>query len=226
MDSNFRWIRPNISLFHVDKTSQSLITILNSGDLAADFYNYAEDYFCAANCIMQHLIEEASEKGDIAKLDLWYFSMLYIYRQSLELILKANIFKVETSGQQRKIILDNIQHDLKKALDELLYLKKIIELESIDVNWISNFLYDISQIDGKSDMFRYPFDKDEKILFESQTHISLVATYNNMNKAYSILSDLYKTGSFTEQKFDSYVPKLIIEGGDYYQQSVVGYEFA
>lgn len=226
MDSNFRWIRPNISLFHVDKTSQSLITILNSGDLAADFYKYAEDYFCAANCVMQHLIEEASEKGDIAKLDLWYFSMLYIYRQSLELILKANIFKVETSDQQRTIILANIQHDLKKALDELLCLKKIIELESIDVNWISNFLYDISQIDGKSDMFRYPFDKDEKILFESQTHISLVATYNNMNKAYSILSDLYKTGSFTEQKFDSYVPKLIIEGGDYYQQSVVGYEFA
>lgn len=47
-----------------------------------------------------------------------------------------------------------------------------------------------------------------------------------MNKAFNILSKLYKTGNFTEQEYEAYSPQLIIEGGHYYQQSVVGYKYA
>ena len=94
MDYDFKWIRPNMSLYHIDKNSPFSITLLNSGNLADDFNKYAEDFFKAAESVIHYLGEDAAENGDIAKLDLWYFAMVYLYRQSMELLLKANIFKI------------------------------------------------------------------------------------------------------------------------------------
>jgi hypothetical protein len=63
--------------------------------------------------------EDAAENGDIAKLDLWYFAMVYLYRQSIELLLKANIFKVVTLKDDRKLIIGDIRHDLKQGYIEV-----------------------------------------------------------------------------------------------------------
>ena len=72
-----------------DKGCSFPIALLNSGNLANDFYKYAEDFFNAAESVIHYLCEEAAEREDIAKLDLWYFAMVYMYRQSIELLLKA-----------------------------------------------------------------------------------------------------------------------------------------
>ena len=69
--------------------------------LAIDFYKYAKDFFGAAECVVRYLGEEAAVKYDIAKLDIWYFAMIYLYRQSLELLLKANIFQVVVLDGER-----------------------------------------------------------------------------------------------------------------------------
>lgn len=226
MDSDFKWIRPDMSLHYVDKNCQFPITILNSGDLAIDFNKYAKNFFDAAESVIHYLGEEAADNHDIAKLDLWYFSMIYLYRQSLELLLKANIFKVVTLNDDRKTIVGKIRHDLKQGYDKLLELKNLEYTDNDNANWLWHFLSDISHVDKASDMFRYPFGNNLNVLFDKQTHISLVATHDNMNKAYNILSEMYKTGLFTEQEYNAYSPKLIIEGGHYYQQSVVGYKYA
>ncbi len=226
MDYDFKWIRPNISLYHIDKGCSFPIALLNSGNLANDFYKYAEDFFNAAESVIHYLCEEAAEREDIAKLDLWYFAMVYMYRQSIELLLKANIFKIVISENDRKKIIGNVRHDLKQGYDKLLELKDLEEADNANANWLRKYLADISRIDKESDMFRYPFSNNLNVLFDKQTHISLVATHDNMNKAYNILSELYKTGHFTEQAYEAYLPQLIIEGGHYYQQSVVGYKYA
>lgn len=109
---------------------------------------------------------------------------------------------------------------------------KIIEIKGLKIEnnknatWLFEFLSDISQIDKESDMFRYPFGNNCKVLFEKQTHISLIATHVNMNKAYNIIKEIYETGDVSEKEYDAYPPQLIIEGGDYYQQSVVGYKYS
>jgi len=87
------WIRPNMSFYNVDMPGKHVISISNSGNLADDFKKYATNFFNAAECVIHYLGEEAAEKQDISKLDIWYFSMIYLYRQSSELLLKANIFK-------------------------------------------------------------------------------------------------------------------------------------
>lgn len=215
-----------MSLYHIDKNCPFPITLLNNGDLADDFNKYAQNFFNAAESVIHYLDEEAAENGDIAKLDLWYFAMVYLYRQSIELLLKANIFKIVISEHDRKQMIGDVRHDLKQGYDKLLELKGLEETDNANANWLWKYLTDISRIDKESDMFRYPFSNNLNILFDKQTHISLAATHDNMNKAYDILSEMYKTGHFTEQEYEAYSPQLIIEGGHYYQQSVVGYKYA
>lgn len=62
-----------------------------------------------------------------------------------------------------------------------------------------------------------------KTLFKKQTYISLVATHNNMNKAHKIIKELFDTGNLSEQTYESSLPQLIIEGREYYLQSVVAF---
>ena len=221
-----KWIRENMNLYHTEKNSQNIIAVSNSGDLDKDFYKYANDFFDAAECVMHYLGEDAAEKQDIAKLDLWYFAMIYLYRQSLELLLKANIFQVVLNENDRKNIIGHIRHDLKQALEKIIELRHLDLDDNENAEWLITYLTDISRVDRESDMFRYPFGNNLKVLFEKQTHISLVATHDNMNKAYEILKGLYNRGTFSDDIYEADLPQLIIEGGYYYQQSVVGYKYS
>lgn len=223
---DLKWIRSDIDLFYIDKDSKNIITISNSGQLDRDFYLYAKNFFYAAEYVIHYLLEDAAERQDIAKLDLWYFAMIYLYRQSLELLLKAIIFQYTTDNMVRKSIVGIIRHDLKQALDKIFELKPSIVSDNHNIQWLIKYLSDISRIDRESDMFRYPFGYNLKILFENQTHISLVATHDNMNKAYNIIKAIYNSGDYSNQIYEAYSPQLIIEGGSYYQQSVVGYSYA
>ena len=225
---DIKWIRKDMDLNKI-VDNNTVINIQNSGILETDFFIYSKNFFEAANLIVKHLLLEASKNHDIAKLDLWYFALIYLYRQSLELLLKANIFQIEQNSINRKDIIGRVRHDLKQGFEE------IVKLTNTDINinanliWLNAFLSDISTIDRESDMFRYPFGSNLRVLFDKQTHISLEATYYNFNRAFDILKILYNTHKFSAEEYKKelqYDPKLIIEGGDYYYQSVVGYKYA
>lgn len=143
------------------------------------------------------------------------------------MLLKACIFQYIIDESKRKQIIGDIRHDLKQAFD------KIIMINNLKMNdqvmWLSEFLSDLSRIDKESDVFRYPFNNSAQVFFEKQTHISLIALHDNMNRAFYILKDLYTTSRILEKEYDDFrhlEPKVIIEGGEYYQQSVIGYSYS
>lgn len=220
-----KWVRPDMDLYHIEKNSNYIITVANSGNLETDFYIYSHNFYEAADNVIHYLGKEAAENQDIAKLDLWYFAMIYLYRQSLELLLKASIFQTITDNADRKDVVGSIGHDLKQAYDKLIEVKRLTISDNENGKWLMDYLSDISRIDKESDMFRYPFGNNLRVLFGRQTNISLVATHNNMNKAFSIIKEIYDTGDILEREIEAYKPYLIIEGGHYYQQSVVGYKY-
>lgn len=211
-------------LYHADKNSKCVAAIENSGKLDMDFYKYASNFYEAAECVIRYLEEEASQNHDIAKLDLWYFAMIYLYRQSLELILKANIFQIVTDVNDRQKVVQEIFHNLKKGFEKLIEIRNLKTFNGVE--WLMNYLDDISKIDEGSDAFRYPFNQKHKAVFERQTHISLIETHKNMTKAYKLLESLFMTGTFIKEDGKPSLPKLIIEGGCYYQQSVVCYKYS
>lgn len=213
-----------MDLYHIGNNNEYIITVTNSGDLSYDFYKYACNFYEAAEKVMLYLVEESVNEKSISRLDLWYFAMVYLYRQSLELLLKASVFQTVTNTTDRKNFIGNVRHDLKQSLEELIEARGLTIDGNQNAEWLKEFLSDITHLDKDSDMFRYPFGNDFRELFESQTHISLLATHDNMNRAYEIIKEIYESGTFLERDFKDYPPKLIIEGGDYYQQSVVGYK--
>ena len=220
--TDYKWVRPDVDLYHL---GTNLVSISNSENLSTSFYSYAVNFHDAASCTIEYLLGEACQKQDIAKLDLWYFAIIYLYRQSLELLLKANIFQVVTSNADRKNILGTIRHDLKQAYEMLIDLKALAVQDNENATWLMEFLSDISSIDRESDMFRYPFGNNLEPLFKKQTHISLVATQSNMSRAFDSLKSIYFINQFPEKTYSNYPAKLIVEGGSYYQQSVVGYKY-
>lgn len=200
------------------------VTIFNSGVLETDFFVYAQNFYHAAKYVINHLATTVADRHDIAKLDLWYYAMVYLYRHSLELLLKACIFQTITSNTERKAVIGKIRHDLKQAFEKLIEVKGLKIDNNKNADWLMKYLIDISQFDRESDRFRYPFGNNFSASFEQQTHISLEATYENMNKAYAIIKKIYDTGTFGEDEYKAFDSQLIIESGSYYQMSVVGYE--
>ena len=116
-------MRPNLDLYHIDASSKCIITFSNSGQLDKDFYKYACDFYEAAEYIIHYLGEDAAQKHDIAKLDLWYFPMVYLYRHSLELLLKAIIFQTITDKNDRMNIVEEIRHNLLQAFQKIIEIK-------------------------------------------------------------------------------------------------------
>lgn len=223
MENN--WIHSNIDLLYINSDREDIVCIKNSGSLEMDFFVYANNFFRAGEEVINYLLSDASENCDIKKLDLWYYSMIFLYRHSIELLLKAIIFQEVKDLNKIKASIGEIRHDLYKAFKKIIELKKLdLDLDNIEnLNWLKKFLKNISNIDKESDMFRYPFDMNKNVLFSNQTHISLLATKKNFCSAFKNICSIYYTGKILNENINT-VPKMIAEGGSYYQQSVVGYK--
>ena len=105
-----------------------------------------------------------------------------------------------------------------------------------------DYFHNIAVFDKESDSFRYPYHikmqknilnfKEYTVLrvFEKQTHIDLIGEAKKMSAAYEILAKLYDSiinvkPCFISSKFRQCNSTFLNEGGGYYEQSVVGYEY-
>lgn len=211
---------------------QNKIEIHNKGVLHSDFYEYSEKFIKSANIITDNIIK----KSDIYKLDFYFFSVAFLYRHGIELILKSIGFKyLKDKSEKIKFIIDT-KHNLKCILD---YICKYIQnLSNFDLDaylWLQEFFQDINKIDKESDLFRYPykisyyniFDDPYFIspFFNKQTHLNFIEFVNKMEAAYELLSSLYFESNDNSYSYKNYKPIFLEEGGSYYEQSVIGYKY-
>ncbi len=97
-----------------------------------------------------------SEDTNIGELDTWFFSLAFLYRHSIELLLKGIAFQSIISKEERIDFAKNTFHDLNKILAEILLVRDTNRSEE-EIEWLCSYFKDISDIDRKSDSFRYPF---------------------------------------------------------------------
>ena len=132
------WPKNNMDLSNLGNDLSKRVEIQNSGILEQDFYRYANNFYEAGTMILQDAINSL----DTLKLDSCYFSLIYLYRQSLELMLKANIFKFVKSDNDRVNVLRLVRHDVKSAFDTL--IKESGNTDNNDnVKWLNGFLEDL-----------------------------------------------------------------------------------
>lgn len=222
------WIRSNADFEYVNwGESGDIVSIQNSDDLELEFYLYSQNFHQAAEQAAEYLLTTSVVTHDIAKLDTWFFAVVYLYRQSLELILKAILFKNLTGPQARIDVLNEVGHDLSKCFS---YIKAELKIDSdhsvgVNLRWVGEFLDNISAVDERSDMFRYPFNHQMKMFFTEQTHIDFYSVRQNLTIAYSILCELF-SNNFSSESYKLRSRRFIVTGGDYWKQVVIGYKFS
>lgn len=219
-----------------DKHSKYLVKVVAPDDLSETLFTYAENFFEAAHLVTEFILYE--EHPDIGKLDTYFFAIAFLYRHCMEVGLKAIGFQYIEDKEKRKKFVKNTRHNLSEIL-------KVVEEEcdvtraGEEMSWIRDYFSDLSQKDRESDSFRYPFhivwEDDEwgwegqfaiKRVFQEQTHIDLVKFANKFEAAYEIIRKWYLSEDDSAAEWKELQPTFIEEGGFYYAQSVVGYEYS
>ena len=219
----------------LDRNSNYLIKIETPKDLSVAFREYSENFYKAANSIASFLLE--TNESSIAQLDTYFFSLAFLYRHSLELLLKSLAFREIIDKKDRVAFAKDTFHDLEKILENLLQQGDLVRPIQ-EIEWLKAYFKDISKMDKESDSFRYPFhirrDKDQLFgpeyrierIFEEQTHIDLVKFANKFEAAYEILSLWYSQKTEMAIEWKDLSPVFIETGGTYYGQAVVGYRYS
>lgn len=222
LTEEFNWPRNNAN-FKETGDSSYIIKLQNTKSIDEEFKLYSNYFLKAANNVTKYTLESNSNRSK----DCWFFSIVYLYRQSLELLLKSIAFKYVQDHNDRIKLIKNVKHNLKDCFDEIYtYCKQNnLVLENNIFNWINDYLIDISTIDEQSDIFRYPFNIHMQEYFTEQTHINLKALAINMNTAYEILQQLYNEKISNNVQL-LYKPNLIISYGEYWEMSVIGNKFS
>jgi len=202
-----------------------------------DFYGMALGFKKAARESAELMVKDDS----ISALDTLFFAMVYLYRQSVELLLKARIFQYANENEQKEI-LKSCGHDLVKLYEEIKANFQDTKLSNNQHLWIHDFLYNISEFDRASDSFRYPYritrdlfgaNKFEYV-FKDRRNICLIKLVNKFETVFAlILHDFQlkdneyimdeKLADIT--KYDEYSTDFLEEGTNYYAMSAVGYQY-
>ena len=215
-----------------DKNLNYIVKILASTDLSKSLYEYAENYFYAAHIITDFILNE--NHPDIGKLDTYFFAIAFLYRHCLELGLKAIGFQNIQDKDGRIRFVNDTFHNLYEIFDAL---KDISDCKRPDeeMEWLKEYLADLSQMDRESDSFRYPFhivtEFDEwglekqyaiKEIFNEQTHIDLVLFANKFEAGYEIIKKWYKKETSNALEWKELKPIFIETGGYYYANQLLG----
>lgn len=153
---------------------------------AIDLFNLSEAFFlCAYETTLDITIDDDNEK-----YDNWFLPCMYMFRQSIELMLKSLIAKVYVRKELQDIFVSH-KHNLEQLLETY---GKNIEVWNIDSDercWIQRYLHNLEIVDKKSDLFRYPF-RDDFLNQYSNHYLDIADIGNDFQNAYAILKKEYK----------------------------------
>lgn len=221
------WVRPNADLYLIQNDLK--VDICCSDPLDVAFYNYSKKYIISASL----LADKTIEGKDIRVKDSYFFPIAFLYRHSIELILKAICFKHIDNKEDGVKFLKGTFHNLGELFERVKNFELSIEsYDSNAVEWLTNYFESINKSDKESDSYRYPFSISYngkysiKPIFNEQTHINLVTFDNKMKVAYELLSSIYSSTPGDCTKYRDFDPIFLEKGGLYYGRCIVGYKYS
>ncbi|PAT01137.1 hypothetical protein CI105_08385 [Candidatus Izimaplasma bacterium ZiA1] len=221
IDTDYKWVREGFDFYRYSRESKNLVKMKNE-NLQESFLEMSKSFLFTANSLMVNL-HIYNNNGD---LDTWIFPVLYLYRHSLELLLKHKIIKLNLDEDYLKDTFKYARHSLKVCAKEIgLYDSNLNE--NINVTWVRDYIDSIEGIDTDSDFFRYPFSMEGALPFTEQTWLDLQKIFHSVNRAYGIIfTEVYDQ----DIKVEGYTVKcernFLVQGSSTHIYSVVGYQFS
>lgn len=88
-----------------NRQSIYILKLVVPKDISLAFKEYSYNFFTAAHLIGSYLLE--TNLTDISKLDTYFFSLAFLYRHSIELLLKAIAFQqIKTTDDRAAFVKD------------------------------------------------------------------------------------------------------------------------
>lgn len=219
------------------KTKKYSVKLDTAIDVSESFFNFSKAFYTSAELIVDRMLS----KCHIDELDKYFFPVFFLYRHSIELLLKSIGCMVITSQNARAAFFRDTFHDPESIYNYIVSRTSTLPQENAR-NWISQYFHNIAYFDKASDSFRYPYHIDVNYdfsnnksyvftrVFQKQTHVDLIKETNKMSAAYEILNNwrldfIDPNYSHISSEYINIESTFLDEGGNYYEQSVVGYEF-
>lgn len=161
-------------------------------DLVQSFKQWSEFYISSADLAAIHIAKNHHRNSVV---DYDSLPTLFMYRHSLELLLKSKI--IDSKGKnQSKAVFKKFNHDLHGLFNE-------VDLEgiclSMDFDWFTKFFNNINTFDFNSDLFRYPFSSEFLELYKNK-YLDTLLMFGLLSSVYNVLYF-----SFFDCKFDEEV---------------------
>lgn len=209
------------------------VRVFKTEELSSSYYTYATCFFDSAHQLASYLLE--TEAPSISELDSFFFPLAFLYRHSIELLLKATGFQYILDKSERISFITESFHNLFDLFQVIKNKSRFRRLPD-EVEWLDSYFNSLSLMDKESDSFRYPFHiiseedlggKSYRIerVFNKQTDIDLIKFVNKFEACYEILNKWYNHDTQESLEWCNLSPVFIDIGGDYYYKSVVGYTY-
>ncbi|EES49259.1 hypothetical protein NE172_06905 [Clostridium botulinum] len=181
LDAEYTLPKEDQSFFDIEY-SDFQINIKWSKNNTKDYWQLADNYF---NCAYE-ICKEVVESGhDNVKSDMWFLPSIYMFRQSIELAIKALICRIFTLKSQVQGIFLDCKHNLYK-LYEVYIQSEENYLNKSELKWIKDYLYDLEIVDKNSDLFRFPFNDDFLTNYKDK-FLDIEYIGNNLLQCYSLI---------------------------------------
>lgn len=189
LNTKWLWQQEKHSFYDIEDTN-FLITIKWSKNHEKNYSELADDYFKCAYEICRDVVESGHNN---VKSDMWFLPSVYMFRQSIELAIKALICRTINSKNQIQEIFHNCKHNLYK-LFEIYNKSEESYLEEVELNWLKNYLSSLETIDENSDLFRFPFN-DNFLSQYRDKFLDISDMGNNLLQSYSLIKKCLNKGN-------------------------------
>lgn len=168
-----------------------------------DYLKLSDEYYYAGIKIVNEVIHAGH---DNLKDDSWFLAGIFMFRQAIELVIKARIYSLIHNKREIQSILIEDKHDLSSLFLRIKKLNGISNMSYINLNWLDTYLKDLNELDSNSTVFRYPLD----VKFLSKNPPKFVDVYRTsvkMDLAYSLLRSIFNDGKSFSDNLPTVLPK-------------------
>ncbi|WP_390410473.1 hypothetical protein [Lacticaseibacillus jixiensis] len=129
------------------------IQIVWSGRHDRDYLKLADEYYHAAYRLATEVVQSGH---DNVKDDMWFMATLFMFRQSLELLLKAKLYTIIKSKPTIQAMFQDLKHRISALLEEIHVRGGLDNIPENERRWLIAYIKNCEYWDGNSTLFRYP----------------------------------------------------------------------
>lgn len=193
----FLWPYKNMDFWKIENDDNT-IEIKWSHNCFEDYRKLALDFYKCGYKTFEEVIDSGY---DNVKSDMWFFVGIFLIRQSIELGLKALICRICNNKKCIQEIFEKCCHDLAMLLKNYFSIGYEEFLDDDEKKWLKQYLYSLEEVDGKSDMFRFPFEDNFLSKYRGM-FLDNIEVANNLLQAFSLVYKCMQKGD-TLEAFDN-----------------------